>query len=302
MARVAPGRAATIRFLKRHTAVSDSFVDDFYGLVDPTASKKAFSVDAAAAAKWLKMTKSNFVRALRMYGFEAGKDYTSVVDDAPEKASGRRPRGHPTHIVRLTTECMKGVCMALNTPKSREVRGYFIAAEEALIRYQDELQAGLQRRIAELERNQRGPAAARALQGSAPGVIYVARAARPELSVFKVGRTKDLAQRLRSHEAALAHGLEIVFVFKTQNMEAVEACVKALLRPRQYKKYKEVYQMGLDTIKRIIDTCEDACMQVKATPARRNKPAVGGAAAAAAAAHGAEAEGQDHFLVLHRSE
>ena len=283
-------RAATVRFLKRYAAVSDKFVDDFYALVDPTASKKAFSVDVAAAAKWLKMTKGNLMRSLKMYGFEEDRDYSSVVDNTPANA-GKRPQGRPTHVVRLTTECMKGVCMALNTPKSREVRGYFIAAEEALIRYQEELEAGLQQRIAELERNQRGPAAARALQGGAPGVIYVARAARPELSVFKVGRSKDLAQRLRSHEAALAHGLDIVFVFKTDNMVEVEACVKTILRTRQYKKCKEVYQVGLDTIKHIIASCEDSCSQVRATPApRRNKPAVGGAAAAAG--------GDEQFFVI----
>jgi phage anti-repressor protein len=281
-------REALIRFLKRYTPVSDAFVDDFFALADPASSKKTFAVDAEAAARWLKMTKGNLMRALRRYGFAEGKDYSDTVERPA--AHEKRPNRRPIHNILMTTECFKGVCMMLNTPKSKEVRGYFIAAEETLLRYREELEAGLRQRILELERNQRGPGAARRLQGAAPGVIYIVRAA-PDASVYKIGRTKDLATRLRSHEAALAHGLEILFVFKTANMKEVEGCVKSVLQSFQYKKYKEVYQTDLDTIKSVVASCEDICSQVKNAVGQRAKPATisGGGPSA------------QHFIIMFQS-
>jgi phage anti-repressor protein len=279
-------RQAMVRFLKRYTPVSDAFVDDFFGLADPSSGKRAFVVNAGAAAKWLNMTKGNFVRSLRLYGFEEGVDYNTVAEALPADG-GPRPRRRPTKDVRLTTECFKGVCMMLNTAKSKEVRAYFMAAEETLLRYREELEVGLKQRIAELERNQRGPGTLRRMQGPAPGVIYVIRAA-ADRSVYKVGRTKDLAARLRSHEAALADGLDILFIYKTQHMAEVEGCVKAVLRSRQYKKYKEVYATDLDSIKEVITECDDLCTRVK--PVVRPHVQAGGSAYS------------QHFIVLHKME
>ena len=43
-------RSDVVRFLKRHTPVSDVFIDDFFSLVDPTARKKDFVVDLGSTS------------------------------------------------------------------------------------------------------------------------------------------------------------------------------------------------------------------------------------------------------------
>lgn len=275
-----------IRFLKRYTPISDVFIDDFFGMAHPVGPSidPSFPVDATAATKWLKMTKGNFMRSLRLYGFEEGIDFKTSVEKTGMNT--KRPRRRPIHEIRLTTECFKGLCMMLNTQKSKDVRAYFIAAEETLLRYREDIQAGLQRRIDELERNQRGPNSIRDMQGSSLGVIYVVRA-HPSLSIYKLGRTKDIATRLRTHETALAHGLEILVVFKTQHMDEVESCVKSVLKSSQYKKRKEVFQTDIDTIKKVIATCDKMCTQVKQAGKKTKVAALQGGS------------DLDHYVIMH---
>jgi hypothetical protein len=38
--------------------------------------------------------------------------------------------------------------------------------------------------------------------------------------------------------------------------------MKAMLKEKQYRKYKEVYQVDLASIKTLIKSCDDACMSV----------------------------------------
>jgi hypothetical protein len=58
----------------------------------------------------------------------------------------------------------------------------------------------------------------------------------------------------------------------------VEGCVKSVLRSFQYKKYKEVYQADLDTIKSVVASCEDICSQVKNVAGQRAKTSTSGGA------------------------
>ena len=75
-------------------------------------------------------------------------------------------------------------------------------------------------------------------------------------SVFKIGRTKDLKKRLREHEASRAQDLEIVFVFRTDDVDAVEACVKGTLLKQKYARYRGVFKVDLDALKEVIYGCD----------------------------------------------
>ena len=41
------------------------------------------------------------------------------------------------------------------------------------------------------------------------------------------------------------------------DLEQVESCVKALLKPAQYRKYKEVYRVDVSDVKRAIARCDE---------------------------------------------
>ena len=103
------------------------------------------------------------------------------------------------------------------------------------------------------------------------GYIYVLRASEKHDSVFKIGRTRDLARRLREHSAALADILEVVFVFKTDDVKAVETCVKGWLRERQWERSscKEVFKADLEMVKQVIQGCDAVGGRIKHTLSSR---------------------------------
>jgi predicted GIY-YIG superfamily endonuclease len=151
------------------------------------------------------------------------------------------------------------------------VRDYFIAVEKTLLRYRADVAQAMEGRIKQLEASQR-PLDAETLK---TGVIYVIRAAEG-VSLHKIGRTKDLAARLRSHSSARADRLEVLFVYKTDAPDRVEACVKGILKGHQYRKYKEVYEADLDTIKKAIDGCGELCTKVQRSSKRAGATTGGG--------------------------
>jgi hypothetical protein len=97
-------------------------------------------------------------------------------------------------------------------------------------------------------------------------------------SIYKIGRTRDLAARLRSHGSSLADALEVVYVFKTRCVDKVESCMKLMLREMQYRKYKEVYEVDLDVLKKVIAGCDDACIQTVFSRPQRPATKGGGVA------------------------
>jgi hypothetical protein len=100
---------------------------------DQYSRQKTLVVDAGMAARWLMLTKGNFMRALRRSEFKEGKDYHETVEEVA--AHETRPRRRPIHNVMMTMECFKGVCAMMTIPKSKEVLEYFTASEETQLRY-----------------------------------------------------------------------------------------------------------------------------------------------------------------------
>ena len=62
------------------------------------------------------------------------------------------------------------------------------------------------------------------------GYIYVIKASEEKDSVYKIGRTIDLKTRLRNHNAAHANDLEVMYRYRTDDVVAVEGCLKSMLK------------------------------------------------------------------------
>jgi hypothetical protein len=63
--------------------------------------------------------------------------------------------------------------------------------------------------------------------------------------------------------------VEVVHVFETEMIDAVEKCTKAMLVQKQYRKIKEVYQVDIDIIKNTIKDCANLALK---SHYRMNKP------------------------------
>ena len=247
-----------IRFLKRYSTVENAFIDDFFSLVDP-ASTQTHSVDLEKVSKWLKVPKYNLMKTLKA-SYMDGVDYTVSKPTVKLAGRGRNTR----RDVMLTPDCFKTLCMQSHSQQADRVRAYFIAVEQTLMRYRADIVEVMESRIRQLELNQRPLNSS--LQKT--GLIYVISSG---ASRYKVGRTSDLAARLRSHGSASADALHKLYEYKTNDVVAVEGCVKQVLKKYQYRKYKEVYEADIVAIKEAIDACGDTVKRVQMVASRKSK-------------------------------
>jgi hypothetical protein len=83
-------------------------------------------------------------------------------------------------------------------------------------------------------------------------------------NLYKLGYSRDLSKRLSNHSSSHADDIEVLHVYETDDIEAVEACVKGLMQDKQYRKRKEIYQADIDMIKDFIDFCSTEKMKYRA--------------------------------------
>ena len=184
--------------------MDNAFVDDFFGNVSPIdPTDETHSVDLTFAAKWLNVRRDNLMKTVKA-SYVHGIDYVVSRSSVPSKGGGRSN----LRIVMMTPDCFKTLCMRSDSPQSDRVRAYFISVEKTLFRYRAEIVDTMQRRIEQLERNQKP--LSRDIQRT--GVVYVIRAS-DGVSRVKLGRSNNLSTRLRSHGSASADALDILFVF-----------------------------------------------------------------------------------------
>ena len=152
--------------MKKYSTAENSFIDDFFGHVGINNTDDAHTVDLDYISKWLNIRKGNLLQTLRA-------SYILNVDYTLTKPASVKGRGNNTRrVVMLTPDCFKTLCMQSKSPQSDRVRAYFIAVEKTLLRYRAEIMSGMQKRIMQLENNQRplDPSLKKT------GVVYVIRA------------------------------------------------------------------------------------------------------------------------------
>jgi hypothetical protein len=75
------------------------------------------------------------------------------------------------------------------------------------------------------------------------------------LGHYKVGKTKNLKQRLKQYNGDKKDDIIPLYVYETENIDEVERCVKYYSKQYQYRKYKEVYKTDINMLKELINDC-----------------------------------------------
>jgi predicted GIY-YIG superfamily endonuclease len=245
-------------FLKKFSSIPNAFVDDLFSMYDPDTAQTDPVVNLDAVAKWLGVRKGNLLATVRD-GYVDGVDFQ--VSKVPNPNSSGKYGGNAYRRVLLTPDCFKRLCMRARGGKAEQVRTYFIQLEVLVIKYRRQMMEGMQQEIERLERAQASSTLRKKHDMSTQdpsGYLYVVRASEQRDSVFKIGRTNDLQRRLREHNASRAQDMEVVFVLRSHNIKAVEACIKATIRERRAtgSVYREVYKIDIDTLKAIVSGCD----------------------------------------------
>ena len=132
------------------------------------------------------------------------------------------------------------------------VRTYFIEVESLFLKYRSQTEDGMKNEIMKMKENQK---ALSLRKQDHAGYIYIIRASNTNHNLYKIGRTNDLAKRLNTYNSSFADEIEVLYKYRTDKIKGTEKCVKSWLQDTKYRKYKEVYEVDLNSIKNIISKC-----------------------------------------------
>ena len=151
----------------------------------------------------------------------------------------------------ITPNCMKELCMISQTAKAKKVRKYFIEMEKLIKRYFENIKEDMYKKIGILETNQKPKTN---IKG---GVIYILKALNTNATLYKLGKSEDLKNRLNTYNSGNANDVEPLFIIPVKDIDSVEACVKNASKRFQYRKRKEFYEMYIELLKIIMTDCSD---------------------------------------------
>lgn len=236
-------------FLKKYSDVPNEFLRDFFSIAREEYNQLMPIIDFDIVVKWLDVQKAHLKRLL-INKFDKKTDY-EIIEKKYKVSSGKT---HEEKIY-LSPDCFKELCMLSQTAKAKQVRSYFLSMEKLVGRYHTEIHEKTYKKLGIVTANQKPKINVKC------GVIYVIRAqnSTPEdvdVELLKIGKTTDIKKRMKTYNTGNANDIEPIFVFKVNNIDSVEKCVKDFAQKHQYRNHKEVYEVNLSIIKLLCVYCD----------------------------------------------
>jgi hypothetical protein len=141
--------------------------------------------------------------------------------------------------------------MVSRTKKAEDVRSYFIELEKHIDQYKDVI---IEKYISNHTPQHED------IKG---GVIYLLNTDLNLPGVYKIGKTGDFKARLKTHQSSHVDNIKVVKVYKTTDIDNVEKCLKQYLKQKQFRKYKEFYQVDVDDVTKLFKICNNATLSAK---------------------------------------
>jgi len=255
-------------FINKYSFVNSKFVKDFFNIIkeDYIERYNEFLIDSEILRKWLKINIRRSFNDTIKRSYKNNIDYKIKKMKREDGGSG----GSNYELIILTPETAKKICLSTKSKIGTQVQQYFLDIEVALYKYKNYIIEGMNQKIQQLENNQKPKI------NSNKKIIYVFRALNTDLTLYKIGKTINSKTRFSKHNSPLANDLEVLFQYETENIDQVESCVKALMKNAQYRKYKEIYRVDLDIIKKIIKNCDTEINEINKEIEKINKKQKGG--------------------------
>jgi len=254
-------------FINKYSFVNSKFVKDFYSIIkeDYIERYNEFLIDSELLRKWLKIANRRIFNDTIKRSYKKNIDYTIKKVKKSEGSGGQN-----YEVITLTPEASKKICLSTNSKMGSQVQQYFLDLEVALYKYKNYIIEGMNKKIEQLENNQKPKINAN------KKIIYVFRALNTDLTLYKIGKTINSKTRFSKHNSPMANDLEVLFQYETENIDQVEKCIKVFMKKAQYRKYKEVYQVDLDIIKKTIKNCDVEINEINKEIESKNKKQKGG--------------------------
>jgi hypothetical protein len=140
------------------------------------------------------------------------------------------------------------MAMQSRTKKAVQVREYYYALEQVIDQYKEYIIKGLEDKIKTLENNQKPKI------NPSKGVIYIIQTS-DGIGHYKIGKTKNLRTRLNNYNGDKKDDIIPIYIYETEDINNIESCIKKYAKEYQYRKYKEVYKIDINLLKKLINDC-----------------------------------------------
>jgi len=139
-------------FILKYSFINIKFINDFYNIIkeDYIERYSEFLIDSELLRKWLQ------INIRRKFNDTIKRSYKKNVDYKLEKIKkSEGSGGHNLEVITLTPEAAKKICLSTNSKLGPKVQQYFIDLELVLYKYKNYIIDGMQKKINQLENNQK---------------------------------------------------------------------------------------------------------------------------------------------------
>jgi len=234
-------------FLKQFSTIPHNFITDFFMIAKEEYTDNELIIDLELVCKWLNIRKDNLKKIL-ITNFEENFDY--IIDTIKKKHTNTN-KISIYDIINITPNCFKEICMISQSQNAKQVRKYFLAMEKLIKIYFVNIKEEMYKKIGILENNQKPKV------NISGGVIYILKALNTDVTLYKLGKTNNLKDRLNTYNTGTANNIEPLFILQVNDIDSVESCVKQACKKYQYRKYKEVYEIDINVLKEVMSDCNE---------------------------------------------
>ena len=230
-------------FLKTYTAISGKFIDEYYAFYE-LCINDTFGIDSGKVIKYLGLKDDDFFyKRLR-------DDFILDVDYIIKRYIQKSQKGIKDVYYYLSFEGFEKICMTSRSKKGNSVRDYFITLRKFIEYYRDHFA----NKINSLATSNK--------------YVYIILANKNK-SISKLGRTKNIRDRLKAYATGKDKHPDIQFIMIVNDPKRVENCAKIFLKDSRYRASQELYKTDIDKIKRLVFEC--AMMDKMVAESLKNK-------------------------------
>jgi len=210
-------------FLKTYTAISGKFIDEYYAFYE-LCDSDTFGIDSEKVIKYLDLKDDkNFYERLR-------NNFILDVDYIIKRNIQKFQKGIKSTFYYLSFDGFEKVCMTSKSKKGNSVRDYFITLRKFIGYYKDHFA----NKINSLATSNK--------------YVYIILANKNK-SISKLGRTKNIRDRLKAYATGKDKHPDIQFIMIVNDPKRVENCVKLFLKDSRYR--GSLYKKSLDFLYKV---------------------------------------------------
>lgn len=230
-------------FLKTYTAISGKFIDEYYYFYE-LCENNIFGIESNKVVKYLGLKdQKQFHQRLRE-SYKLDEDYII------KRFIQQSQKGVKESIYYLSFDGFEKVCMESRSNKGNSVRDYFITLRKFIEYYRDHFA----NKINSLATSNK--------------YVYIILANKNK-SISKLGRTKNIRDRLKAYATGKDKHPDIQFIMIVNDPKRVENCAKIFLKDSRYRGSQELYKTDIDKIKKLVFEC--AMMDKMVAESLKNK-------------------------------